>query len=170
MSAGRGAGLRTMFDRLWRPTLMAAIALAVGTIATPAIADEGRRHDRREGDRHERWERHEARGHERREWRFERRHGWRFEHGPGAWSPYYRWWHVDNRVVLLPAPSVTVVTYPTGRWILRGDGFTTPSHWVWVPSAVVMAPPPPPVQAPPPPVYAPPPAGTVPPPPPPPGG
>lgn len=167
MSADTRSKFRALGEQVGGAVLVTAVAL---TLATPAIADERWRGDHRDGDRHERWERHEAREHERREWRFERRHGWRFEHRPGAWSPYYRWWYVDNRVVLLPLPSVAVVRYPTGRWILRGDGFSTPYHWVWAPAAVVMAPPPPPLQAPPPPVYAPPPPGTVPPPPPPPGG
>ncbi len=54
------------------------------------------RHDRR---------RRAARG-------LERGHGWRFERGPGASSPYYAWWWVDQQVVLMTAPSATVVQYP----------------------------------------------------------
>lgn len=90
-------------------------------------------------------------------WRFDHGRGWRFEHRPGVWSPHYVWWWVGGRVVFLPAPTVTVVQYATGRWELRGDGVTVPYYWVWIPAAVVVAPPPPPVAPPPPPPAAPPP-------------
>ena len=40
-------------------------------------------------------------------------------------------------------PTPRVVTYPTGRYELRGDGTSTPYTWVWVPN------PPPPPAAPP---------------------
>jgi len=100
----------------------------------------------------------------RQDWHFDRGHGWRFEHRPGFWSPYYvRWW-TGGRVVMLAAPTVTVVNYPTGQYQLRGDGVTVPYYWAWVPSQVyIAAPPPPAVPA------APdmPPAGSPPPPPPP---
>ena len=43
-----------------------------------------------------------------------------------------------------PPPSLpTVVQYPHGRYELRGDGWTTAYHWVWIPN------PPPPPPAPP---------------------
>ena len=103
----------------------------------------------------------------RQDWHFDRGHGWRFEHRPGFWSPYYVWWWTDGRVVMLAAPTVTVVNYPTGQYQLRGDGVTVPYYWAWAPSQVyVAAPPPPAVPA------APdmPPAGSPPPPPPPPAG
>lgn len=59
---------------------------------------------------------------------------------------------VTERVV--PAPPTTVVvnppqkvvTYPEGRYELRGDGTTVPYYWVWTPTGVVVpAPPPPPL-------------------------
>src|SRR5215831_16507944 len=81
----------------------------------------------------------------------------------GFWSPYYVWWWTGGRVVMLAAPTVTVVNYPTGQYQLRGDGITVPYYWAWVPyQAYVVAPPPPAVTA------APdmPPAGSPPPPPP----
>jgi len=130
-------------------------------------------------------ERREDRGRERQEerreferrgdgpWRFEHGLGWRFEHRPGIWSPYYLWWWVDGRVVLLPAPTVRMIQYSTGRYELQGDGVSLPYHWVWIAALPPVAPPPPPVAAPPPPPAPPPapPAGSAPPvpPPPPPG-
>jgi hypothetical protein len=69
-----------------------------------------------------------------------------------VWSPYYVWWWADQRVVLLAAPTMTVVQYATGRYELRGDGVTVPYYWVWLPAQpVVAAPAPPPVGAAPPP-------------------
>lgn len=41
-------------------------------------------------------------------------------------------------------PVAAVMQYPNGRYELRGDGFTSPYAWVWVPN-----PPPPPPLAPP---------------------
>lgn len=119
-----------------------AVALALGVLAgvssdtTAAWAQE-----RRE----ERFERREER-----RWRFVPRLGWRFEVRPGVWSPYHVWWWVDNRMVLLPGPTVTIVQYPTGYYQLYGNGITVPYYWVWVPA---MSPPPPP--APPSPIAAP---------------
>ena len=37
-----------------------------------------------------------------------------------------------------------VVTYPTGRYQLYGDGSATPYYWVWIPSGSTTTPPPPP--------------------------
>jgi hypothetical protein len=35
-----------------------------------------------------------------------------------------------------PAPPMQrVVEYPTGRYELRGDGYSTPHHWIWIPNA-----------------------------------
>ena len=50
-----------------------------------------------------------------------------------------------------PPPMPRVVQYPTGRYELRGDGFTTPYQWIWIPNPP-SAPPPsaPPPWAPPP--------------------
>jgi hypothetical protein len=78
------------------------------------------------------------------DWHFDRGHGWRFERRPGFWSPYYVWWWTGGRVVMLAAPSVTVVNYPTGQYQLRGDGITVPYYWAWVPAQTYIAAPPPP--------------------------
>jgi len=83
----------------------------------------------------------------RQDWHFDRGHGWRFEHRPGFWSPYYVWWWTGGRVVMLAAPTVTVVNYPTGQYQLRGDGVTVPYYWAWAPSQVYVAAPPPPALA-----------------------
>ena len=48
-------------------------------------------------------------------------------------------------VVTSPAASQRVVSYPSGRYELYGDGASTPFYWVWVPAgATLPAPPPPP--------------------------
>ena len=112
-------------------------------------------------ERHEgRFEPREERRSERRKtyWRFELRRGWRFEVRPGVWSPYHVWWWVDNRMVLLPAPTVAIVQYPTGYYQLHGNGITTPYYWVWIPAMSPPPPPPPPapVAAPAPPAPTPP--------------
>jgi hypothetical protein len=78
------------------------------------------------------------------DWHFDTGRGWRFEHRPGFWSPYYVWWWTDGRVVMLAAPTVTVVNYPTGQYQLRGDGITVPYYWAWVPAQAYTAAPPPP--------------------------
>jgi hypothetical protein len=41
-----------------------------------------------------------------------------------------------------PAPMPRVVEYPTGRYELRGDGYGTPYHWIWIPNAPAAPPPP----------------------------
>jgi uncharacterized protein DUF4124 len=43
-----------------------------------------------------------------------------------------------------PPPMPSVIVYPNGQYELRGDGFTSPYRWVWVPN-----PPPAPPSAPP---------------------
>ena len=41
-----------------------------------------------------------------------------------------------NGATLAPSrPMSTVVEYPTGRYELRGDGYVTPYHWIWIPNA-----------------------------------
>lgn len=50
-------------------------------------------------------------------------------------------------VYAAPAPTPTVVEYPTGRYELRGDGVTSAYQWVWIPRPPP-APPPPPEAAP----------------------
>jgi hypothetical protein len=48
-------------------------------------------------------------------------------------------------VVVAPVTSERVVTYPEGRYELRGDGVATPYYWVWIPrGATPPSPPPPP--------------------------
>ena len=85
-------------------------------------------------------------------WRFDRGRYWRWEPRPGVWSAPYSWWWVNRQVVLLAAPTVTVVQYPQGRYELRGDGVSVPYYWVWVPVFYAAAPPPPLPPPPPPPL------------------
>jgi hypothetical protein len=48
-------------------------------------------------------------------------------------------------VVVAPAASERVVTYPEGRYELRGDGTaTSPYYWVWIPRGATPPNPPPP--------------------------
>ena len=116
------------------------------TLATTATTAHAQWRDERHGpvfrDEHARaFVRHE-------DWHFDRGRGWRFEHRPGFWSPYYTWWWTGGRVVMLAAPTVTVVNYPTGQYQLRGDGINVPYYWAWVPAqAYIAAPPPPAVPA-----------------------
>ena len=50
-----------------------------------------------------------------------------------------------------PAPPVqNQVVYPTGKYILKGDGVTTAYQWVWVPNPPPPPSGPPPLAAPPP--------------------
>ena len=124
---------------------LGVVALAGGLALVPAPARADDRHDRG-------GERFERRVADHKPWRFERGRGWRFERGTGVWSPYYAWWWVDQRVVLLAAPTETVVPYPSGRYMLRGDGVGVPYYWVWIPrERMIAAPPPPAVAAPAPP-------------------
>lgn len=122
------------------------------TLAAPAQAQW---HDERRGpvwhDDHARFD-HRTWVRRGDDWHFARGRGWRVEHRPGFWSPYYVWWWTGGRVVMLAAPTVTVVNYPTGRYELRGDGITLPYYWAWVPAqayiaAPVGSPPPPPPAA-----------------------
>ena len=122
---------------------LGVVALTGGLALAPAPAGAE--------DRHERGERFERRHVEHRPWRFERGHGWRFERSAGVWSPYYAWWWVDQRVVLLAAPTATVVQYPSGRYQLRGDGVGVPYYWTWIPRQPLITAPPPPLGAPAPP-------------------
>ena len=49
-------------------------------------------------------------------------------------------------VVVVPVTNERVVTYPEGRYELRGDGsVASPYYWVWIPrGATPPSPPPPP--------------------------
>ncbi len=138
-----------------------ALVILAGSLAfTPATGGAQERPgrwagpQRRAEERRDDHDRFEHRNMERRvaPWRFEHGHGWRFEHRAGVWSPFYAWWWVDHRVVLLAAPASTVVQYPTGRYELRGDGVSVPYYWVWIPvNPVIAAPALPPVGTPAPP-------------------
>lgn len=144
-----GLGAAALFASVMMVPVSAVAQPRHATVGPPDGPRYRRAQDRRDerGRERERFERREI---ERRPvpWHLERGHGWRFERGPGAWSPYYAWWWVDQQVVLMTAPSVTVVQYPTGRYELRGDGAAVPFYWVWVPAqAVVAAPVPPPLGA-----------------------
>jgi hypothetical protein len=47
-------------------------------------------------------------------------------------------------VVVAPAATDRIVTYPEGRYELRGDGTTTaPYYWVWIPAGATPPNPPP---------------------------
>ena len=48
--------------------------------------------------------------------------------------------------VVVTSPAGRVVTYPSGRYELYGDGMNTPYYWVWIPAGSTLpTPPPPPV-------------------------
>jgi hypothetical protein len=52
-------------------------------------------------------------------------------------------------VVVAPTPIERVVTYPDGRYELRGDGTATdPYYWVWIPAGTTPPSPPPPPRRP----------------------
>lgn len=81
----------------------------------------------------------------------------RFVSTPPAWYgsvPYYAPAPVYNPPVVIPPvvialappppPMPSVIEYPTGRFEMRGDGVTSPYHWVWVPNPPAAPPTPPP--------------------------
>jgi hypothetical protein len=39
--------------------------------------------------------------------------------------------------VVGPAPAQNVVSYPEGRYELRGDGASMPFHWLWIPAGKI---------------------------------
>ena len=65
---------------------------------------------------------------------------------------------MSSSIAVTPAPAPpppSVVSFPSGRYELRGDGFTSPFQWVWIPNALAVPPvPPAPPTAPPPAVTA----------------
>jgi len=139
--------------RLLRGKFLRVSALCVLTGLTFATSAEAQWRDERHApvrrdERGREFERHDFGRREivrHNDWHFDRGRGWRFEHRPGVWSPYHVWWWTGGRVVMLAAPTVTVVPYPNGRYELRGDGITVRYYWAWVPVAqVYVAPPPPP--------------------------
>lgn len=127
-------------SRGWIGGVALTLCVLAGVIGGTTAAWAQEHHDSRFEHRGERHSDRKA------YWRFEPRFGWRFEVRSGVWSPYYVWWWVDNRVVLLPAPTTTIVQYPTGYYQLYGNGTTVPYYWVWIPA--VSPPPPPPTPAP----------------------
>ena len=56
---------------------------------------------------------------------------------PPAYGP-----PAGGTISLTPAPP-SVVSFPTGRYELRGDGVAAPYQWVWVPNALSLPPVPP---------------------------
>jgi hypothetical protein len=80
--------------------------------------------------------------------RFGHRHGF-IGSAPAFWwgTPYYYpYAYYDASAYAYSPPTYTVPTYapappmqrvveyPTGRYELRGDGYTTPYHWIWIPN------------------------------------
>ena len=51
-------------------------------------------------------------------------------------------------IVSASPPMPSVIPYPTGRYELRGDGFTSPYQWAWIPNPPAAPPTAPPVGAP----------------------
>jgi len=51
-------------------------------------------------------------------------------------APTYVYVHpsYSTDMVSPPPPMQRVVEYPTGRYELRGDGYGTPYHWIWIPN------------------------------------
>ena len=44
----------------------------------------------------------------------------------------------STAVIVTPAPADRIVTYPEGRYELRGDGtVNSPYYWVWIPTGTV---------------------------------
>jgi len=41
---------------------------------------------------------------------------------------------VEPEAVAAPAAEVTEVVHPHGKYVLTGDGVTTPYRWVWIPN------------------------------------
>jgi hypothetical protein len=62
---------------------------------------------------------------------------------PAAYNPPPVYMSVGVGPVAPPPPRASVIEYPTGRYELRGDGFSMPYTWVWIPN-----PPPPPAEEP----------------------
>jgi hypothetical protein len=52
----------------------------------------------------------------------------------------------STTVVVAPSAADRVVTYPEGRYELRGDGtVNSPYYWVWIPAGTTSVPNPPPL-------------------------
>jgi surface antigen len=123
--------------RAWMHHAMAVMICAGMVFNAFGANADGRQESRRQHyDRHER----DFRG----PWHYEPHHGWRFERGPGIWSPFYVWWWLEGRVVLGLLPRETIIRYPNGYYELRGDGFSVPYYWVWIPTVPASPPQPPP--------------------------
>ena len=71
---------------------------------------------------------------------------------PASYSPPVSYAPPSSATVsVAPAPTPSVVQFPTGRYELRGDGVSAPYTWVWIPNPPTAPPPaaPPPPTAPP---------------------
>lgn len=69
----------------------------------------------------------------------------------GYMPPYAVYDQPSPMVIVSPAPpypTPSVIEYPNGRYELRGDGYTTPYRWVWIPKAPPPPPEPPPADRP----------------------
>jgi hypothetical protein len=64
-------------------------------------------------------------------------------YAPPVYAPppvYYPPVYAPPPPAYAPPPMQTVIEFPTGRYELRGDGFTTPYRWVWIPNPPVAPP------------------------------
>ena len=71
---------------------------------------------------------------------------------PASYSPPVSYAPPPSATVsVAPAPTPSVVQFPTGRYELRGDGVSAPYTWVWIPNPPTAPPPaaPPPPSTPP---------------------
>lgn len=49
-------------------------------------------------------------------------------------GPTYVYVQPSYSTEMVPTPMQRVVEFPTGRYELRGDGYGTPYHWIWIPN------------------------------------
>src|SRR5438093_4958159 len=61
---------------------------------------------------------------------------------PASYSPPVSYAPPPSATIsVAPAPTPSVVQFPTGRYELRGDGVSMPYTWVWIPNPPTAAPP-----------------------------
>ena len=61
---------------------------------------------------------------------------------PASYSPPVSYAPPSSATVsVAPAPTPSVVQFPTGRYELRGDGVSAPYTWVWIPNPPTAPPP-----------------------------